>query len=290
MSRFLSILFLVLAYNYAGLIDGSAQDLKIPKGWKEISVCEIKFALPVNLKSQNVKGVDSCAAEYKGNKIKIGIDYGSYGSAYKNDGTKVNFKEEFTEIDGKKTQLATYKYSPNSRTITAGLYVLIYEANDGTKTSLNMTAEVESEKDLESAKQIFQNILFVKTIYFFGGYIDVFGNYEKKTSNGPDFNVEYISLIKSESKEEANLGIYSGNNPAFDPPKNAKIKKAKFGDRRISWRIWNKTKDNKIYYNYEALILDNDGTPTNHLFIGGTNQKRVQELVKAFGTYRTAKN
>ena len=290
MSRFLSILFLVLAYNYVGLIDGYTQDLIIPKGWKEISVCEIKFAMPIDLKNQNVKGIDSCVADFKSNKIRIGIDYSSYGSAYKNDGTKVNFKEALTEIDGKKAQLVTYKQSPNSRAITVGLYVLIYEANDGTKTSLNMTAEVESEKDLESAKQIFQSILFVKTINFFGGYIDVFGNYEKRTSDGGDFGFEYISLIKSESNEEASLGIYSGNNPNFAPPKNAKIKKAKFERRTINWRIWNEKKDSKIYYHYEALILDANRMPSNHLFIGGTNQKRVQELVKALGTYRTTKN
>ena len=184
MIRLFGILFLVLAYNYVGLIDGYAQDLIVPNDWKEISVCEIKFAMPINLKNQNVKGIDSCVADFKSSKMRIGIDYGSYGGAYKNNGTKVDFKEEFTEIDEKKAQLVTYKNTRNSRKVSAGLYVLVYEANDGTKTSLNMTIEVESEKDLETVKQIFKSVLFVKTISFFGGYIDVFGNYKFSRFNG----------------------------------------------------------------------------------------------------------
>lgn len=76
------------------------------------------------------------------------------------DGTTVDFKEEFTEIDGKKAQLVTFKDTRGSRKFVAGLYVLIYEAPDGMKTSLNMSINVKSAEDLETAKQIFQSLRF----------------------------------------------------------------------------------------------------------------------------------
>jgi hypothetical protein len=289
MIRLLSVVILAFAYFYVGVIDIYAQDLTVPTGWQKISVCEIKLLIPIDLKNQYAKGIDSCVVSFKSTKMRIGIDYGSYGNAYKNDGTKVDFKEEFKEIDSKKAQLVTYKDARNGREFTAGLYVVIYEAQDRVKTSLNMTVETKSEKELETAKQIFQSILFVKSISFFGGVIDVFGNYKKEESNGPDFGVEYISLNKPESNEKAFLGIYSGNNPNFNPPKNAKTKKAKFGNKAIKWHIWKSRKGNEFYYNYETLILDEDGNPANHLFVNGTNKQRVQELLKAIGSYRIIK-
>ena len=289
MIRLFSILFLAVAFNYVSLIDGYAQDLIVPTGWKVVSVCEIKFLIPIDLKGQKSKGIDSCVADFKSSKFKIGIDYGSHGTAYKNDGAKVDFKEEFTEIDGRKIQLITYKDAPNNRQITAGLYALIYEAQDGAKTSLKITIEVESEKSLETAKQIFQSILFIKTINFANGLIDVFGNYKENVSRGPDFHVKYISLNEPKSSEKANLAIYYGNFPSFHPPKNAITKKAKFGDETIKWRIWSSREKDEIYYHCETVILNKDGRPVSHLFINGTNKQRVEDLEKAISTYRTSK-
>jgi len=160
MTRLFSILFLAFAYTFVGLPNYYAQDSKIPSGWKKVSVCQINFLMPKNLKNQNVKGVDSCVVHFKSGKMRLSIDYGYYGGTYKNDGRVVGFKERFTEIDGKKAQLVTYKYTLNDKKSITGLYVLIYEAQDGMKTSLTMTIEAKSEKEMETAQQIFQSLRF----------------------------------------------------------------------------------------------------------------------------------
>lgn len=162
MIRLFRILLPVFACISVGSSYSLAQNLEIPAGWKKISVCQLNFLIPKNLKNQNVKGIDSCVAEFKNGKMRIAIDYGLYSGTFKNDSTTVDFKEEWREIDGKKAQLATFKYTRarDRRKFAAGLYVLIYEAQDGMKTSLNMTISVKDEKNLETAKQIFQSLRF----------------------------------------------------------------------------------------------------------------------------------
>lgn len=129
-------------------------------GWKRVSVCQIHFLIPKALKTQNVKGIDSCVAEFRNGNIRLAIDYGLYGGEYKHDSTTFDFKEESTEIDGKKAQLVTFKDRPDSRKLVAGLYVLIYEASDKMKISLNMTINLKSREYLEIAKRIFSSVRF----------------------------------------------------------------------------------------------------------------------------------
>ena len=152
MIRLFYILFLAFAYMYAGLSNSQAQASDIPNGWKKVSLCQLNFLIPKNLKNQNVKGIDSCVAEFRNGKMRLAIDYGSYGGAYKNDSTVFDFKEELTEIDGKKAQLVTFKNWRDRRKIVAGLYVLIHVGQDGMKTSLNMTITLKNGEDLATAK------------------------------------------------------------------------------------------------------------------------------------------
>ena len=160
MVRSFCILFLAFACIYPGLSGSYAQVSEIPKGWKKVSVCQLNFVIPKDLKNQNVRGIDSCVAEFKSSRMRLAIDYGLYSGAYKNDGTTFDFKEEFTEIDGKKAQLVTFKDTRDSRKFVAGLYVLIYEVPGNMKTSLNMMINVKSVEDLETAKRIFQSLRF----------------------------------------------------------------------------------------------------------------------------------
>ena len=162
MIRLFCILFLAFAYISAGLTSSYAQSSEIPNGWKRVSLCQLNFLIPKHLKNQHVKGIDSCVAEFKSSKMRLAIDYGSYSGAYKSDGTTVDFKEEFTEIDGKKAQLVTFKDTRDSRRFVAGLYVLIHEAQNGMNTSLNMSIRVKSAEDLETARHVFQSLRFDK--------------------------------------------------------------------------------------------------------------------------------
>jgi len=166
MIRFsIKILFLVFAFSYIGLTSNYAQDSKVPSGWKKVSICDISFIVPKNLKNNNSQGIDSCVASFSSSKIGLGIDYGWYGSASTKYESYTDFKEESIQIDGKKAQLATYidTRSNAKRKFVARIYVVLNEPEGGgMTTSLNMTIGVGNEKDLETAKQIFQSIRFDK--------------------------------------------------------------------------------------------------------------------------------
>lgn len=103
-----------------------------------------------------MRGIDSCVAEFKSDKLRLTVDYGSYGGAYRDDGSNAEFKEEFIEIDGKRAQFVTFKDARDKRKFIAGLYILIYEAQDGMKTSLKMTIDVRIEEDLKSPSRFFK--------------------------------------------------------------------------------------------------------------------------------------
>lgn len=161
----IKILFLVLAFGYLCLSDNYAQNSKVPSGWKKVSICDISFIVPKNLKNNNKQGIDSCVASFSSDKIRLGIDYGWYSSASSKYESYTDFKEEFIQIDGKKAQLATYidTRSNAKEKFVARIYVVTDEFEGGGQTTaLNMTIIVGSEKDLEMAKQIFQSIRFNK--------------------------------------------------------------------------------------------------------------------------------
>ena len=162
---FSNILFLIFAYACVGLIGSYAQNSAISSGWENVSVCQIRFLIPRNLKNQYAKSIDSCVAEFRSKKIRLAIESGSYGGIYKKAETHLDFKEESIEIDGKKAQVVTYRDTQNksNRKFVAGFYVVLFEAqNKETQQSafLYMTIKAKSEKELEIARRIFQSIRF----------------------------------------------------------------------------------------------------------------------------------
>ena len=164
----INFLFLFFAFGYAGLINNYSQDLKVSSGWKKVHACGITFLVPKTLKNKKAQGFDSCVAIFRNSKVYLAIDSGWYGSVSSKSNTSPDFKEEFIEIDGKKAQLATYVRgrSNSDQQFFARIYVALSEPRDDAitveTTSLNMTVQVRSEKELETAKQIFQSIRFVR--------------------------------------------------------------------------------------------------------------------------------
>lgn len=165
MIRLFSILLLAVAYIHAGSIESYAQDSTTPTEWKKVSVCRINFRLPETFKNQYAKGIDSCVAEFRVGKMRLAIDSGSYGGGFTKAETSLNFKEEIVEIDGKKAQVVTYQDTrkKSTRKFVAGFSVVLFESQDKQKQPsvfLIMTIESKREKDLETARQIFQSIRF----------------------------------------------------------------------------------------------------------------------------------
>jgi hypothetical protein len=166
-SIFINILFLAFAFGYFGLTNNHAQNSKVPSDWKKVNACEISFFVPQDFKEKDTEGTDSCVTTFGNGKIWLHIDYGYYGGASENDETITDFKEELIKIDGKKTQLATYRedFADAKNALVARIYVVVDTSEKKTKgviTSLNMEVMLENEKDLATARQVFQSIRFRK--------------------------------------------------------------------------------------------------------------------------------
>lgn len=164
---FIKTLILAFAFGFVGLTNNFAQKIEVPSDWKKVSACKMSFFVPQDFKEKDEEGVDSCVTSFGNGKIWLNIDYGYYGGASENDETVKNFKQEFIKIDGKKAQLAIYRedFADAKNVLMAEIYVVMDTSEKKTKgvtTSLNMEIGLESEKDLETAKQIFRSIRFDK--------------------------------------------------------------------------------------------------------------------------------
>jgi len=161
-----SLLLLTLVHMSLGLTCCHAQSSAVSPGWERVSACQIRFLIPQDLKNQHVKGIDSCFAEFRNDKMRLAIDAGSLGGgAFTKCETMLDFVEEYAVLDGKKVQIITYKdgRTKSKRKFIAGLYVVLYEAKPkDTQMSafLYMTVQGNSEKQIEIAKQIFRSIHF----------------------------------------------------------------------------------------------------------------------------------
>jgi hypothetical protein len=162
----LSISFLCIFFLGINSI-AQGKDMTL-KSWKKISACKISFLVPKNVKNQKAQGIDSCIAEFESSSVRISIDYGWYGGSFTKYDTMLDFKEESIEIDGKKAQLVSYvegsmfaKYHPKEKYVM-GIYVNLSEGQNQEvmKTSLKMKVAAKSERDLQTAKQIFRSIKF----------------------------------------------------------------------------------------------------------------------------------
>ena len=160
-----SSLFLTLAHTSVGFTYCHAQSSTVTPGWEKVSVCQIRFLIPRDLKNQHAKGIDSCVAEFRNGTMRLAIDAGSFGGDITKAETMLDFTEESLVIDGRKVQLITYKHAQtkSKRKFVAALYVVLYEAKPKeTQTSafLYMSLEGKSEKEIEVAMQIFRSIRF----------------------------------------------------------------------------------------------------------------------------------
>jgi heat shock protein HslJ len=127
--------------------------------WQQFSKCGFTFSAPKTLVDLTGRGIDSCVGSFKDENLRIGIDYGMYSARFKKESSRIEFKEETIEIDGKSAQLITYVYSINYgvKTYFSGLHI---ELDTKGNLALNMIIFVANEKDLETAKQIFKTIKF----------------------------------------------------------------------------------------------------------------------------------
>ena len=138
----------------------------VPDGWTKISVCHLSFFAPPDMKDLDMRGADSCVAQYANNDIALYLDYGRYGSPPQRINSYLEFKEQSVVIDGKNAQLATFvdaSHSNSGLKYLTGMYVVVKESDGDVwpKTiSLMMSVRGNSQKDQEIAQRIFRTIHF----------------------------------------------------------------------------------------------------------------------------------
>jgi hypothetical protein len=134
------------------------QSANIPKGWKVVEKCGLRFQLPKSMNDKSTPGTDSCTAVYSNERLGLSIDYGWY-SGVGRDESYLDFQEQEISIDGRVGQFATYKDSGRrkDRQYVARIYVSI-----DPPLAMNMFINYGDPKELEIARSIFQSIRFLK--------------------------------------------------------------------------------------------------------------------------------
>jgi len=161
-----SLLFLILVCTSGVVIQCRAQTPATP-AWEQATACQIRFMVPKNLKNQHVKGIDSCYAEFRASRMRLAIEASSLfqGETLGKTGTMSEFTMETVAINDRSAQIATYQdnQTKSKRKFHAKFYVTLCAAKPECperSVHLLMSAEGQTEKEIEVAKQIFRSVRF----------------------------------------------------------------------------------------------------------------------------------
>jgi hypothetical protein len=161
-----SLLFLILVCTAGVVIQCQAQT-PATLAWEQATACQIRFMVPKDLKNQYVKGIDSCYAEFRASRMRLTIEAGSLfqGETLGKTEMMSEFTVETVAINDKSVQIATYKdtQTKSKRKFHAKFYVTLCAAKPDCQersVHLLMSAEGQTEKDIEIAKQIFRSVRF----------------------------------------------------------------------------------------------------------------------------------
>src|SRR5687768_16422084 len=156
-------LLLVITASFCSAITRS-QNVVTSREWRTISVCELTFRVPVFLKDQKARGIDSCVAVLNDEEMGLSLDYGLYSGVSKYD-HYIDFKEKEIVIDGKKGTIATFRYSTMDpeHSWVARIFVNVEPPKDGWgSVALNMFVVVKDPGEFANAEKIFRSIKFRK--------------------------------------------------------------------------------------------------------------------------------
>jgi hypothetical protein len=157
--------FAVPAFDHA-----AAQNQAVNDEWVTVHVCHLSLLIPKDLKRTDIRGIDSCVAEFANQTIRLYLDYGYYTGPKEKSVRDFDFKEQSLLVGGKTARVATYNddttYSGGKKPYLryfAHLYVIVKpgDAEFGSRpVSLTMIVGGESEGDEVIALRIFRSIRF----------------------------------------------------------------------------------------------------------------------------------
>jgi hypothetical protein len=134
-------------------------------GWKRVDADGLFFlSLPVDMKKQDVRGIDSSVGEYRNGRMVVSFDYGNYSNRLESYSDKPEYKENLKNIGGKKAKIVFFlntgadsKYKYYSA-VHFPEVVKSRFANMNTKLTLDV--EFNDESDNVIAQAIFESIVF----------------------------------------------------------------------------------------------------------------------------------
>jgi hypothetical protein len=168
-SSAMKLLFLFLIATVASVSSNVAQEKPdVPEGWTKSDICHISFYAPPDIKQTNVRGIDSCVAQFVNSDITLYLDYGIYGGLDSPHGSELEWKHVPLSVDGKNGQLTTYvdaSHSNSGLKYVAGLYVVVKPGEpsrerDSRPTTLMMSVISDRRTDRDAALAIFRTLRF----------------------------------------------------------------------------------------------------------------------------------
>lgn len=138
----------------------TAGTAKLKEGWKFINADgKFTFHIPENMQKQDIHGIDSCAEEYRDERMRVSFYYGIYSDPLEKYSRKSEYKDIKEVISGTAAKIVYFK--PKRFASEYRYYAAVhFPGVEKGKIKLTMIAEFNDEQDWEIARTIFESIYF----------------------------------------------------------------------------------------------------------------------------------
>ena len=134
--------------------------------WVKVSICEITFLLPPDMRKLDTESIDSCIAAFSNGNMSLALDFGFYSSEANKMKTHLDYKKQSITIGGKPGTLEMFidesawgrgsgkKYVAHAHVITKP------GSLTDMQTSLMLTVRGKSAEAQLLARRIFESVSF----------------------------------------------------------------------------------------------------------------------------------
>jgi hypothetical protein len=139
----------------------TAQKLPAARGWKRVTACRFSFLLPEHMQEMEVQPIDSCLANFEGEGIGIGLDFGFYSNPLSRQDDMKNYRSSVVRINGRKARLIMYDGEYKYPQVTEIHIVTAGPRNGFGNTSLLMSICTNPSVDAEIVRRIYESIKYL---------------------------------------------------------------------------------------------------------------------------------
>jgi hypothetical protein len=138
---------------------------ELGRGWKKVDAgAAFSFSLPEEMEQQRATGTDSLVGEYRSARMRVTFDYGPYSNPVSNYSGKSGCDEDTDSISGKEATIVECR-KPKANSVYGHVAAIhfseVHKMGEGADTmKLTMEIEYNEDDDLETARKVFQSIVF----------------------------------------------------------------------------------------------------------------------------------